>query len=97
MLLRQVYKDNQVTVVVDEAHCVRTWGNEFRAAFSEIGNLRSIIPPRINILALTATLTSDTLVSITERLALKSPTILATSPQRNNIFIRSSHQLLWMT
>ena len=86
MLLRQVYKDNLVAVVVDEAHCVRTWGNEFRVAFSEIGNLRSIIPPHINILALTATLTSETLVSITERLALKSPTILATSPQRNNIY-----------
>ena len=37
-------------------------------------------------MALTATLTSETLVSITERLAFKSPTILATSPQRNNIY-----------
>ena len=64
MLLRQVYKNNLVTVVVDEVHYVRIWGNEFHAAFSEIGNLRSIIPPRINILALTATLTSETLVSI---------------------------------
>ena len=64
MLLRQVYKDNLVAMVVDEAHCVRTWGNKFRIAFSEIGNLSSI----------------------TERLALKSPTILATSPQRNNIY-----------
>ena len=36
MLLRQVYKDNLVAVVVDEVHCVPSWGNEFRAAFSEI-------------------------------------------------------------
>ena len=48
---------------------------------------RSIIPPRINILALTATLTSEILVSITERVALKSLTILATSPQRNNTIV----------
>ena len=29
MLLRLVYKDNVVAVVVDEVHCVHSWGNEF--------------------------------------------------------------------
>lgn len=93
MLLHQVYKDNLEAVVVDEAHCVRTWGDEFRVAFAEIGNLRSIIPPSINIMALTATLTSETLICITERLALKTPSILATSPQRNNIYYSTSPQV----
>ena len=35
MLVRQVYKDNLVAVVV-EAHCVHTWGNEFRVAFPKL-------------------------------------------------------------
>ncbi len=35
MLLRPVYKANLVTVVVDEVHCVQTWGNEFRVAYAE--------------------------------------------------------------
>ena len=43
-----------VAVVVDEAHCVKTWGDEFRTAFAHIGELRSLIPSRVNILALTA-------------------------------------------
>ena len=61
MLLRQAYKDNLVAMVIDEAHCIQTWGDEFRMAFAEIGNLRSIIPQQVNIMALTATATQETL------------------------------------
>ncbi len=57
MLLRQVYKENLVALVVDEAHCIQTWGDEFCIGFAEIGNLRSVIPPHVNIMALTATST----------------------------------------
>ena len=88
MLLRQAYKDNLVAMVIDEAHCIQTWGDEFRMAFAEIGNLRSIIPQQVNIMALTATATQETLKTIIQRLALRNPKIIAMSPQRINIFLK---------
>ena len=44
-------------LVVDEAHCVKTWGDDFRTAFSKIGTLRSLIPQHVKVMALTATCT----------------------------------------
>ena len=81
MFLRQAYKDNLVAMVIDEAHCIQTWGDEFRMAFAEIGNLRSIIPQQVNIMALTATATQETLKTIIQRLSLRNPKIIAMSPQ----------------
>ncbi len=90
MLLRQVYKENLVALVIDEAHCVQTWGESFRIAFAEIGNLRSIIPSEVNIMALTATVTQKTFKTILERLALRHPKIISVSPQQDNIFFKVS-------
>ena len=47
MLLQQAYKDNLIAMVIDEAHCIQTWGDEFRMTFAEIRNLRSIIPQQV--------------------------------------------------
>jgi len=44
-----------VAVTIDEAHYVKTWGNEFRKAFAVIGELRSLLPTSVNLMALTAT------------------------------------------
>jgi len=60
-------------------------GDEFRIAYSEIGTLRSIIPRNINVLALTATATQETLDVVTDRLALKEPVIIGLQPDKNNI------------
>ena len=48
-------------LVVDEAHCVKTWGDSFRIAFAEIGTLRRLIRKDVRIMALTATCTYETL------------------------------------
>lgn len=61
MLMSGVYTEKLVAVVVDEAHCVKTWGDQFRTTFAQIGDLRSLIPSTVNIMALTATATSETL------------------------------------
>ncbi len=90
MLLRQVYKENLVALVIDEAHCVQTWGESFGIASAVIGNLRSIIPSEVNIMALTATVTQKTFKTILERLALRNPKIISVSPQRDNIFFKVS-------
>ena len=39
MLLSSRYKDRLVALVVDEAHCVKLGGDQFRKAFALIGSL----------------------------------------------------------
>ena len=52
--LNAIAKINLSMVVIDEAHCVVSWGHHFRPEYAEIGkNINKINPPRI--LALTAT------------------------------------------
>ena len=60
-------------------------GDEFRRAYSELGTLRSIIPREVNILALTATATQETLDVVTDRLSLKAPVVVGLQPDKDNI------------
>lgn len=85
MLLSDTYQQHLVALVIDEAHCVKTWGDEFRTAFSEIGNLRSIIPNTVNVLALTATATTETYYTVSERLSMDNPVLVSMPPNRDNI------------
>ena len=70
-------------------------GDEFRKAFAAIGELRSIIPSHVNIMALTATATCETFDAVMKRLSLSEPMIVAISPNRSNIklFVRPSEPL----
>ena len=52
-----VSKINISFVVVDEAHCISTWGHDFRPAFRRIINLIQLLPSNIPVLATTATAT----------------------------------------
>lgn len=85
MLLSKTYKEKMVALVVDEAHCIKLWGDEFRKAFSEIGNLRSVIPSGVNVMALTATATSETYHCALKHLGMKSTVLVALPPDRGNI------------
>lgn len=76
------YQDKLVALTVDEAHCVKTWGDQFRKTFAMIGELRSLIPTSVNILALTATATTETFHIVVRRLAMSNPTL---TPNRDNI------------
>jgi len=46
-------------VVIDEAHCISTWGHDFRPAFRRIVNLVKLIPSNMPVLATTATATNQ--------------------------------------
>jgi ATP-dependent DNA helicase RecQ len=52
-----VLKMNISFVVIDEAHCISTWGHDFRPAFKRIVNLTKLLPSNIPVLATTATAT----------------------------------------
>ena len=44
-------------IVVDEAHCISTWGHDFRPAYKRIVNLVNLLPKSFPVLATTATAT----------------------------------------
>jgi ATP-dependent DNA helicase RecQ len=54
-----VSKMNISFVVIDEAHCISSWGHDFRPAFRRIVNLMQLLPANIPVLATTATATVD--------------------------------------
>jgi ATP-dependent DNA helicase RecQ len=54
-----VSKMNISFVVIDEAHCISSWGHDFRPAFRRIINLTKLLPANIPVLATTATATID--------------------------------------
>lgn len=70
---------------IDEAHCVSSWGHEFRPDYLKLGQLR-IRYPNIPIVALTATATSKVLKDIMELLNLKNPKRVMASSFRSNLF-----------
>ncbi len=71
-------------IAVDEAHCISQWGYDFRPSYLKIAELRSI-KPGINILALTATATSDVITDIQSKLEFKKNNVLKKSFARNNL------------
>ena len=85
MLLSSKYKNNLIALVVDEAHCVKTWGDEFRTAFANIGDLRSLLPTSVKVMALTATATQETLRVVSERLSMRNVAIVSLPPGAANI------------
>ena len=88
MLLSSTYKSNLCALVIDEAHCVKTWGDQFRVAFAKIGDMRSLIPSRVNMLALTATVTNKAYGIVCNRLSMTNPVLIAKSPCKKNIYFK---------
>ena len=59
--------------IVDEAHCINTWGRDFRPVYHKLGALRKYNVP---VAALTGTATEQTLDTIKSTLQMKNPQIV---------------------
>ena len=86
---KETLKNLQLSIMfVDEAHLVKKWGEEYRAAFAKLYELRTL--SAFNICALTATCTQTTLACIHSSLNLETDTVIfAASPNRLNIFLET--------
>ena len=77
-------------VAVDEAHCVSSWGHDFRPDYRRLGELiRELGSPRV--LAMTATAAPPVRTDIVERLGLRDHVEVVTGFARDNIDLAVRH------
>lgn len=50
------FTKNVLSIVIDEAHCISQWGENFRKKYQELHKLRSYVPLAVPFLAVSATL-----------------------------------------
>ena len=72
--------------VLDEAHCISTWGHDFRPNYLKVRNLRNEYPG-VPIIALTATATNKVEADMKDILNLQNPKIFKRSFLRENLNI----------
>ncbi len=70
--------------VIDEAHCISTWGHDFRPDYRNLKQLRKLFP-RAPLHAFTATATPKVRADIVEQLQLRDPEVLVGSFDRPNL------------
>ena len=71
-------------LVIDEAHCIASWGHSFRPAFLRLGECRTALgdPP---VLALTATASAPVRREIADELGMVDPAVIAAGVVRPEI------------
>jgi Werner syndrome ATP-dependent helicase len=91
-LIKQIYKKQGICMVaIDEAHCVSSYGFDFRPKYREIYRIRKIIK-NVPVLAVTATATPGVIKDIKNNLEMTSPVEIVADFDRPNININCIFQ-----
>ena len=78
-------------VVVDEAHCVSQWGQDFRPGYLDIAPFIERLPRRPRVSAFTATATESVRSDIMRLLELQNPYAVTTGFDRPNLYFDVIH------
>lgn len=90
-LLKLNKKHGISLIAIDEAHCISSYGHDFRKSYSELHIIKDIFP-KIPILAITATATEKVWNEIKDILKLKIKSPIQTSFDRPNLFIHTDRK-----
>ncbi|KAF7364876.1 ATP-dependent helicase [Mycena venus] len=83
--LSRLYRGgNLARFAIDEAHCISTWGLDFRDTYRELHTIRDDFPG-VPIMALTAAGNSEIVVDIIKGLKLENPKVFKQSFNRPNL------------
>ena len=85
--LEFISKSNIAMIAIDEAHCVSQWGHDFRASYSRIGRIISLLKNRPIVTAFTATATNEVRKDVINLLNLNDPKIFVYGFNRKNLKI----------
>ncbi len=78
-------------VAVDEAHCISTWGHDFRPAYQALRNVKTLLP-QLPVMALTATATPRVRDDIVHTLGLRNCFVALASFDRPNLTFLTCHK-----
>ncbi|MDQ6660578.1 MAG: RecQ family ATP-dependent DNA helicase [Chloroflexota bacterium] len=73
-------------IVIDEAHCISTWGHDFRPNYRRIMRLLTALPKNVPVLALTATANKRVEADILQQIGAEAEVIRGTM-QRPNLYL----------